>query len=127
MFDVKHLVIKNVFNKPLRNVRRDKCLADRDRVIDSIMVTQNAACPSLRPGNRWRRNLAVKVPPVQARKHPVEIVFASLRRRQPLSAATTASDIGGPLHVWLQRIVSIRSLMHLRSSLRQQPCYQNKS
>src|SRR6266699_3541884 len=44
---VQHLVVQDVLSEPLRYLRRVKRLADRNRFINSIVVTENAARTSL--------------------------------------------------------------------------------
>src|SRR5260370_22113987 len=47
MFDVQHLVKDYVFHEPFGNVARIKRLADCDRVVGRIVMTENAARPTL--------------------------------------------------------------------------------
>src|SRR6266576_7323350 len=43
MFDVQHFVKEDVFDEPLGNVSGIQNLADRDRAMRGIMMTQNAS------------------------------------------------------------------------------------
>ena len=50
MFDVQHLVEEDVLDEPLGNLARIQNLADRNRLMRGVMMTQNAAGSPLRPG-----------------------------------------------------------------------------
>ena len=47
MFDVQHLVVQNVLHKPLRDFGRIERFADRDAVVNVIMMTKDAPGPAL--------------------------------------------------------------------------------
>ena len=40
MLDVQHLVIEDVLNKPLGHVFRIECLANRDAVVDVVVMPE---------------------------------------------------------------------------------------
>ena len=44
---MQHLVIKDVLDKPLRHVLRIQGLADRDAVVDMVVMTEDALRPPL--------------------------------------------------------------------------------
>ena len=50
VFDMQHLVIKNVLNKPLGHITRIQRLADYYRFMYWIVVTKDATRAALRPG-----------------------------------------------------------------------------
>ena len=56
-----YLVIENVFNKPVWNLRGIERFADRDCVVDAVVMTQNASGFSLRPGESWLFKARIKV------------------------------------------------------------------
>src|SRR6266404_8861926 len=49
VLDVKHLVIKDELDKPFRHLRRVERLADCNRFVHAIVMSQNAARTALRP------------------------------------------------------------------------------
>ena len=61
MLHVKQLVIQDIFDKPFGNVEGVKSLADSNRVVDAIMVTENIACATLRPGQCRLLKFAIEV------------------------------------------------------------------
>ena len=79
VFDVEHLVIKDVLHEPFRNFFRIQRLADRNAVVNVVMMAEDAARATLRPGHRRFRQLSVEVAAVQFRKHPFEIVNLAMR------------------------------------------------
>ena len=78
MLDVKHLVIQDVLHEPFGNVLRVKCFADRDAIVDVIVVTQNAASPALRPGYRWFADPSVEILSIQFGEHSIKVVNLTL-------------------------------------------------
>lgn len=94
MLDVQHLVIKDVLNKPLRHIGRIECLADRDAVVNVVVVPEDAFRATLRPGNRWLGYRAVKILSIQPGKHSIKVINLTLRGRDHLSSASTPRKIG---------------------------------
>src|SRR5688572_14673429 len=79
MFNVQHLVIKDVLDEPLGNISRIERLADGDAVVNMIVMAENAPGPALRPRNRRLGNLPIKVLAIQFCKHSIKIVNLTLR------------------------------------------------
>ncbi len=71
---MQHLMVEDVLNKPLRYFRRIESLADRDAVVNVVMMTQNASRPSLRPCDIGLAQLPIKVAFIQLGEHAVEII-----------------------------------------------------
>lgn len=115
MFDVQHLVIEDVFDKPLGNIWRVQRLADDDGVEGAIMMAENAARASLRPGERGLFQFVVKITTVEAREQAVEIMIAAARGGDPLAPATAPCDVGGALDVRRESVIAIDAFMPLRS------------
>ena len=61
MFDMQHLVIKDVLDKPLRDVFRIQSFADGDAVVNVIVMPENAPRPALGPRDRRLRYRAIEV------------------------------------------------------------------
>ena len=93
MFDVQHLVIKDVLDKPFRNIDGIQSLADRNAVVDVVVMTENALRASLRPRDRRLRNRAIEVTTIQLAKHSIKIVNLTLRRGDHLATPTTSREI----------------------------------
>ena len=74
MLYMQHFVVEDVFNKPLGDVHRIERLADRDVVVNVIVVAKYAACSALRPCQGWFGNLAFEIATVELGEHPVKIV-----------------------------------------------------
>src|SRR6185436_9272710 len=89
MLNMQHLVIEDVFNKPLRNVARIQRLADGDTVVNMVVMTKDALGASSRPRNRRLRNRSIEITTIQLRKHPIEIINLALGTRDHLSSAST--------------------------------------
>ena len=71
MFDVQHLVIEHILDKPFGNIRRVQCLADDDGVMRGVVMSHDAARAALRPCQSRSLNLAVEVTAVHYRDKPI--------------------------------------------------------
>src|ERR1044071_6565332 len=47
VFDVEHLMIEDVLHKPFRNIDGIQSFADRDALVNMVMVTEDAFGPAL--------------------------------------------------------------------------------
>src|SRR5688500_3944520 len=122
MFDVQHLVIQDVLDKPFGNVRRVESLADRDAVGDVGMMTENALRPSLRPGDRrfWYRTIEITA--IQSCKHPIKSINLALRRRDHLSPATAPREIRGAHYSRGERVITVNPVVNRWHSLTEKSC-----
>src|SRR5437764_5603389 len=99
VFDVKHLVVEDVFDEPLGHFARVERLADDDCVVDSVVVAEYGARAALRPGEGRLLDVASEVALVQALEHTSEIVDAPLCGRDHLTPALAAREVGGAQNV----------------------------
>src|SRR5205085_2425757 len=81
MFDMQHLVIEDVLDKPFGPVRGVERLADHDGVVDGIVVAENAARAARRPSERRLLKCIVQITPVEACEQSIQIVISAARRR----------------------------------------------
>src|SRR6266850_4002693 len=79
MFDVQHFVEEDVFYEPFGDFAGIQDLADRNRVVRGVMMTQNASSSPLRPGQYRLFNRSVKIAPVELRENPFEIIDLAVR------------------------------------------------
>src|SRR5262245_30489127 len=61
VLDVQHLVIEDVLDEPLRHVTRVERFADRDGVVDGVVMAENPLGPTLRPGQHWLLELIIEI------------------------------------------------------------------
>jgi len=80
MLDMKHFVIENKLDEPFRYFKRIKCFANRNSLVDAIMVAQNIASAALGPGESGLRYLPVKIATVKLREHLIQVISFSVCR-----------------------------------------------
>ena len=85
MLQMKHLVIKNILDQKLRNVRSIERTADDDSFMYAIMMAQNALCAPATPAEDGLDKFAFEIASIQPAKQLVEIKDFTLSSRQMLS------------------------------------------
>src|SRR5258707_968139 len=87
---------KRIYFEPLWDLARIQGLANDDRVMGGVMMTQNASGPPLRPGQYRLFDLAVKVAPIELREDPFEIVDLTIGRRDYFTTTLSSGDVRCP-------------------------------
>ncbi len=126
MFDVKHLMIEDEFNKPFGHLSRVERLADDDGVVYAVVMAEYGARAFLRPGKRGLRQPPVEVSAIQTRKHLLKIIQLSACGRDSLATALSAREIGRSQDFGLTGIVSINPFVQLRRAPSQKFGDENK-
>jgi len=92
MFDMKYFMEEDEFNKPFRDFRRIQRLANRNRLMDRVVMAQDVARAPLRPGQDGLFHVPVEVAAIKTGKEFLKVIKLPACRRDDFVAPMPAGD-----------------------------------
>jgi sporulation protein YlmC with PRC-barrel domain len=96
VFEVKHLMVKEILDSTARSVGAIEHTADDNGVVSGVVVAQHSAGVVRRPGKRGTTEKAVKEASVERLEDLVEMVVMAYGREDALATAGLTDVLGLP-------------------------------